>query len=110
MYAVIRQGGHQYRVTTGDVIQIEKIEVEAGQEVSLEEVLAVSTGEGNLELGEPRIAGAVVKAKVVRQGKSPKIDIYTFSRRKAAARTKGHRQPFTEVRIVSVEKNGQALA
>jgi large subunit ribosomal protein L21 len=110
MYAVIRQGGHQYRVTTGDTIQIEKIEVEAGQEVSLEEVLAVSTGEGALELGAPRIAGAVVKVKVLRQGKSPKVDIYKMRRRKGFARSGGHRQPFTEVRIIAVEKNGQALA
>ncbi|MBI1292039.1 50S ribosomal protein L21 [bacterium] len=110
MYAVIRQGGHQYRVTTGDVIQLEKLEVEAGQEVTLEEVLAVSTGEGALEVGEPRVVGAVVKAKVIRQGKSPKVDIYKMRRRKGFARTGGHRQPFTEVRVISVEKNGQALA
>lgn len=109
MYAVIRQGGHQYRVTTGDVIQLEKIEVEAGQEVSLEDVLALSSGE-TLEVGEPRVAGAVVKAKVVRQGKSPKVDVYKFRRRKSYDKRYGHRQPFTEVRIIAVEKNGTALS
>jgi large subunit ribosomal protein L21 len=72
--------------------------------------LALSTGEGALELGEPRVAGAAVKVKVVRQGKSPKVDIYKMRRRKGFERRGGHRQPFTEVRVLAVEKNGQALA
>lgn len=109
MYAVIHQGGHQYRVAPGDMIQLEKIDMEAGAEILLENVLLVSSANG-LEIGEPRVNGAAVKAKVVRQGKSKKVDIFKFRRRKGYERRSGHRQPFTEVRILAVEKNGTALS
>ena len=108
MYAVLRQGGHQYRVAPGDIIQIEKIDAEKGAEVTLEDVLAVSSGD-KLELGEPRIGGAAVKAKVLRQGLGKKIDVYKFKRRKGYEKRYGHRQPFTEIKILSVSRDGRDL-
>ncbi len=108
MYAVIKQGGHQYKVSPGDVIQVEKIEAEAGQEVSFEEVLLVNS-EGGLEIGEPRVTGAAVSVKVLRQGKGRKVKVYKFKRRKGYERRYGHRQPFTEVRVLSVNKDGSEL-
>lgn len=108
MYAVIRQGGHQYRVVPGETFQVEKIETES-KELSFDDVLAVHDG-NNLHLGEPTVAGASVAVKVVRQGLGRKVDIYTFRRRKGASRRKGHRQPFTEVRVVAINLNGKQLA
>lgn len=109
MYAVLKQGGHQYKVSPGDVIQIEKIEAEKGQDVELEEVLLLRSGD-KLEIGEPRVVGASVRAKVLRQDKSPKIEVYKFKRRKGFERRYGHRQPFTELKITAILRNGQALA
>ncbi|CAN5394915.1 50S ribosomal protein L21 [soil metagenome] len=109
MYAVIRQGSHQYRVAPGDVIQIEKIEAEAGTEITIEDVLAVNNGTG-IQVGEPRLGGAAVRAKVIRQGKSPKVEVFKFRRRKAYHWNYGHRQPFTEIRILGVSKDGKDLS
>lgn len=109
MYAVIRQGGHQYRVAPGDVIQIEKIDAEDGAEVALEDVLLLQSGAG-IEIGEPRIGSAVVKAKVVRAGKGPKVIGYKFKRRKGYSKRWGHRQPFIELRILSISKDGRELS
>ena len=109
MYAVLRQGSHQYRVQPGDTIQIEKIEAEKGEEITLEDVLALSNGSG-LEVGAPRVLGASIRAKVLRQDRGPKIDIYKFKRRKNEARRRGHRQPFTEIKIIALAKNGNDLA
>ena len=107
MYAVIKQGGHQYKVAPGDIIQLEKIEGAAG-ELTFEEVLAVHDGE-NLHLGQPRIAEARVTVKVVREAKGKKVVIYKFKRRKGFAKKQGHRQPFTEVRVLSINLNGRDL-
>ncbi len=108
MYAVIKQGGHQYKIAPGDVIQIEKVVAEKGEELLLENVLLIKNGE-KLELGEPRVTGATVKAKVLRQDRSPKVDVYKFRRRKGSDRRSGHRQPFTEIQITAITKNGAVL-
>jgi large subunit ribosomal protein L21 len=114
MYAVIRQGSHQYRVAPGDTIQIEKIEAEKGQIIEIEDVLLVANSEGQVEIGEPRVSGAVVKAKVtflgIGENRGPKVDIYKFKRRKAFEKRAGHRQPYTQILITAVEKNGQPLS
>lgn len=107
MYAVLRQGSHQYKVKPGDTIQVEKIET-SDEEIALEDVLVVNDG-GSLTIGEPRVANAVVKARVLREGKGRKITVYKFKRRKGYSRKLGHRQPFTELRILSIEVDGRAL-
>ncbi len=108
MYAVLRQGSHQYRVSPGDVIQIEKIEAEKGQEVELEDVLMINSADG-VELGEPRVTGAAVKAKVLRQDRGKKVLIYKFKRRKGYEKRQGHRQYFTELQILSISRDGREL-
>lgn len=109
MYAVIRQGSRQYRVSPGDVIQIEKIEAGKGEEVELEDVLLLKSGE-NLEIGEPRVVGASVKARILRQDRAKKVLVYKFKRRKGQENRYGHRQPFTELKVLSISQNGKELS
>ncbi len=109
MFAVLRQGGHQYRVSAGDIIQIEKIDAEKGQTLELDDVLAIGEGE-SLEIGEPRVAGAIVSATVIREGRGKKIRGYKFKRRKGYQRRYGHRQPFVEIKINSISKDGKELS
>ncbi|MGO3891098.1 MAG: 50S ribosomal protein L21 [Paenalcaligenes sp.] len=101
MYAVIKTGGKQYRVTTGQKLKIEQIPADIGQEISLDQVLSVGEGE-SLKVGTPFVDGAVVKATVLAQGRHPKIKIFKMRRRKGYRKTQGHRQNYTEVRIEAV--------
>lgn len=103
MHAVIKTGGKQYRVQPGDEFNIEKLaDAEKGGEVTFEEVLAVGEGE-DLEIGKPLVDGATVTAEVVvAQGKGRKKVIFKKKRRKGYRRKRGHRQPFTRVRITEV--------
>ena len=100
-YAIIRTGGKQYRVNEGDRLRIEKLDVEVGQEVDLDDVLAVGEGAG-LNFGAGALEGSVVKAKVLRHGRGPKIRIWKFKRRKGYECRMGHRQDFTEVQIMAI--------
>ena len=102
MYAVIRTGGKQYRVEQGDVLRIEKLEVGTGENVDFDEVLLVADGD-NINVGQPRVAGAKVTAEVVSQGRHDKIRIMKFRRRKHYRRQAGHRQWFTEVKITGIK-------
>jgi len=101
MYAVFKSGGKQYRVVPGDKIKIETLQAEVGQQVTLSEVLAVSDG-SNVRLGTPLVDGAAVKATVLSQGRHPKITIFKMKRRKHFAKSGGHRQNFTELRIDAI--------
>ncbi len=101
MYAIIVTGGKQYRVEKGDVLFIEKLEVEADSEVKFDEVLAVGE-EGKVKVGAPTIAGASVAAKVVKNGKGKKLNIITYRSKKHSARRMGHRQPYTKVEITEI--------
>ncbi len=101
MYAVVRTGGKQLRVSPGDVIQVEKLPVEPGDTVELGEVLMVSTDEGTT-VGTPTVGGAAVLCKAVRNGKGKKIVIYKYKRRKGFARKQGHRQPFTMLSVTDI--------
>lgn len=101
MYAVIKTGGKQYRVTTGQKLKIEQIPADIGQEISLDQVLSVGEGEA-LQIGAPFVAGASVKATVLAQGRHKKIIVFKMRRRKNYRRTQGHRQNFTEIRIDTV--------
>jgi large subunit ribosomal protein L21 len=101
MYAVFRSGGKQYRAAKGDVLRLEKIEAEEGATVKFDEVLLVGEG-SDIKVGSPLLSGGAVSAKVVRQGKSNKVPVVKFKRRKNYLRQGSHRQFFTEVEITSI--------
>ncbi len=100
MYAVIQTGGKQYRVREGDVLRVEKLKAEAGAKVTFDRVLLV--GEGADVKAGADAARASVNAEVLAQGRGRKVEIFKKRRRKHSRRTMGHRQPFTEVRIVKI--------
>jgi large subunit ribosomal protein L21 len=101
MYAVVKTGGKQYRVSAGEKLKIEQIPAEVGQEITLEEVLLVADGEA-LTMGAPLIAGAKVKAKVLAHGRGDKVHIYKMRRRKHYRKSQGHRQNYTEIEILGI--------
>ena len=98
MYAVIQTGGKQYRVKSGEQLKVELLAAEVGATVSFDRVLMLGEGDG-VRVGAPFVDGAAVKATVVSQGRGEKIRIFKLRRRKHFAKTQGHRQGFTEVRI-----------
>ena len=98
MYAVIKTGGKQYRVETGDVIKVERLGAEVGATLDLDHVLMVG-GDGEIRVGAPMLDGASVKAEVLEQAKGPKLVIFKKRRRKNSRRKRGHRQPLTVLRI-----------
>ncbi|MGE4658076.1 MAG: 50S ribosomal protein L21 [Gammaproteobacteria bacterium] len=101
MYAVFKTGGKQYRAAKGERLRVERLEVEEGATVEFDQVLLVGEG-SNVKLGNPLLSGSKVKAKVTSQGRAKKVDVVKFKRRKNYRRLKGHRQPFTEVEIISI--------
>jgi large subunit ribosomal protein L21 len=101
MYAVIKTGGKQYKVAAGEKIKVEQIAADVGQEVVIDQVLAVGNG-ADLKVGSPLVAGASVKATVVAQGKHDKVHIFKMRRRKHYRKSQGHRQAFTELQISAV--------
>ena len=104
MYAVIRTGGKQYRVAPGDVIRVEKTPVEDGR-VEFSDVLAVSASDGQIgRPGEGRVVGQVVE-----EGRADKILVFHFKRKKQYKKLRGHRQPFTAVRITEIAFDGQSF-
>ncbi len=102
MYAVVRTGGKQLRVSPGDVVNVEKLSAGAGDTVELTEVLLVSSDQGTT-VGTPTVANAKVVAEVVAEGKGKKIVIYKYKRRKNFQRKMGHRQPFTKLAIRDIQ-------
>ena len=101
MKAVIVTGGKQYTVAEGDVLYIEKLNAEAEATVKFETVLAVLDGE-NSKVGAPTVEGAVVEAKVVKNGKGKKIDVIKYKPKKGEKKHIGHRQPYTKVEITKI--------
>jgi large subunit ribosomal protein L21 len=101
MYAVIKTGGKQYRVTSGDKLKIEMLAADVGSEVTFDQVLMVG-GDGDMKLGAPLLSGASVKATVLAQGRGDKIRIFKMRRRKHYRKSQGHRQHYTEVRISNI--------
>ena len=97
MYAIIATGGKQYKVAEGDVIKVEKLGVEAGEQVTFDQVLAVNDGE--LSIGCPTVEGATVSATVVANGKAKKVIVYKYKRKSGYHKKNGHRQLFTQVKI-----------
>ncbi|BCI67427.1 MAG: 50S ribosomal protein L21 [Acetobacter sp.] len=102
MFAVIRTGGKQYRVTPNSVLKIEKLEAEAGSTITFSDVLAVG-GEAGTTIGAPLVAGASVTATVIAQDRLAKIIIFKKRRRQNSRRKNGHRQPVTVVRIGEIK-------
>jgi large subunit ribosomal protein L21 len=98
MYAVVKTGGKQYRVSPGDSIDVEKLPYEVGHQIELDQVLLVANGSG-AKIGQPLVKGAKVKATVTRQAKGRKVVIYKYRPSKRYRRRKGHRQHFTRLRI-----------
>jgi large subunit ribosomal protein L21 len=106
MYAVIRTGGKQYRVAPEDVIEIERLAANAGDQVQFSEVLMVA-GEGGISFGAPRVAGATVAGEVTALTRGPKLVIFKKKRRKHFRRKNGHRQDLMEVRITEILTDGR---
>lgn len=102
MYAVFKTGGKQYRVSEGETLKIEKLEVEPGKKVTFNEVLMIADGE-NVQVGSPLVDKASVEAKVISQGKGKKVNILKFKRRKHYMKQQGHRQLFTEIQIGKIK-------
>lgn len=100
MYAVIKTGGKQYRVSEGDLLRVEKLPGEVGETIALDEVLML--GGETVAVGKPRVEGATVSATIVAQDRAKKIIVFKKRRRKNYRRKNGHRQPYTELRITGV--------
>ena len=101
MYAVIETGGKQYKVTEGDVVFIEKLNVEEGAEVTFDKVLMAGEGDA-VKVGTPIVEGATVTAKAIKNGKSKKVVVFKMKRKKNERKKKGHRQPYTKVEITAI--------
>ncbi len=101
MYAIIETGGKQYRVQAGDVLFIEKLTADAESEVVFDKVIAVGKEDG-MVVGAPTVDGASVTAKVIKNGKSKKITVFTYRSKKDSKRKMGHRQPYTKVEVTEI--------
>lgn len=104
MYAVIKTGGKQYRVTPGMTLKVESLKADVGAKVVLDQVLALGEGD-SLVVGSPRVQGAAVQATVVSHGRHDKVRIFKHRRRKHYAKTQGHRQNYTELSIIEIQKH-----
>jgi len=98
VFAIIETGGKQYKVNEGDVVFIEKLEVEEGAKITFDKVLAVQNNDG-IKTGAPYVNGATVTANVVKNGKAKKIYVMTYKAKKNEKKKMGHRQPYTKVQI-----------
>jgi large subunit ribosomal protein L21 len=101
MYAIVKTGGKQYKVSQGDTMRFEKLDGDVGATVTFDQVLMVNDGE-TVTVGQPRVENAVVSGQIVEQGKAKKILVFKYKRRKGYRRKQGHRQQFTAVRIDSI--------
>ena len=101
MFAIIETGGKQYKVNEGDIIFVEKLDVEEGSTIVFDKVLAVST-DADFKSGKPTVEGATVSANVVKNGKAKKIYVMTYKSKKNEKKKIGHRQPYTKVQIEKI--------
>ncbi len=102
MYAVVKTGGKQYRVSEGDQLRIEKLPGEVGDEVRIEDVLMIG-GTEDVKIGTPRVEGALVNARILEQDRAKKVLVFKFKRRKGYKKMQGHRQAFTRIEITGIE-------
>jgi large subunit ribosomal protein L21 len=106
MYAVIKTGGKQYRVSEGQKVRVEKLSGDKGQSVTFSDVLFVggdASGSGGPKVGRPMVQGASVTGEITAQDRGPKIIVFKFRRRKNYRRKNGHRQPYTELKITGIK-------
>lgn len=103
MYAVIQTGGKQYKVSEGTVLKVEKLEAEAGDKLSLDQVLLLNDENGSVKIGDPVVKGASVTVEVLEQGREKKVVVYKYKRRKNYHKKQGHRQPFTKIKVEKIE-------
>ncbi len=101
-YAIFQTGGKQYQAIEGRTLSIEKLNFEAGADVEFKEVLLVKNGEA-YSVGAPFVAGATIKAQIIKQDRGPKLIVFKFKRRKKYRVKNGHRQPITVIRFMSIE-------
>jgi large subunit ribosomal protein L21 len=109
MYAVFRTGGKQYRAAKGDVLRLEKIEADEGATITFDEVLLIGEG-ADVKVGDPLLSGSSVSGKVLRQGKTKKVNVVKFKRRQNYLRQGSHRQFYTEVEITGISGSGAKKA
>ncbi|MGB2717417.1 MAG: 50S ribosomal protein L21 [Vicinamibacterales bacterium] len=102
MFAIIQSGGRQVRVAPGEVITVDRVDAEAGQEVSIDQILVVEKESGDVLAGSPFVANAKVLGVVEGESRGPKIRVFKKKRRKGMRRTKGHRSTYTRVRITDI--------
>lgn len=107
MYAVIKSGGKQHRVHEGDILQVEKLDLETGVTLDFDEVLLVGDGD-TVKVGEPFVKGGKVSAEVMAHGRGDKVSIIKFKRRKHHMKRMGHRQWFTELKITGIKAGAAA--
>ncbi|MHA7871918.1 MAG: 50S ribosomal protein L21 [Hyphococcus sp.] len=105
MYAVVKTGGKQYRVSKDDILKVERLPGEAGEVITLNDVLMVGEGK-DVTLGEPKVAGAAVAAEILEQGRGPKITVFKKRRRQNYRRKKGHRQLLTVLKVTEILTDG----
>ncbi|MDD5431061.1 MAG: 50S ribosomal protein L21 [Candidatus Pacebacteria bacterium] len=101
-FAIIETGSKQYKVSAGNKIKVEKLNAEEGANLSLDKVLLVAEGD-DVKIGTPYVAGAKVEAKVIKQDRADKVIVFKYHSKTRFRKKKGHRQPFTELEIVSVK-------
>lgn len=106
MYAVIRSGGKQYRITKDDILELERLDGQAGDKIKLDEVLMIGEAGKAPEIGDPLVKGASVTLEVLDQMRGDKIDVIKFKRRKKYRRQLGHKQQLTKVKIAAITKPG----
>jgi large subunit ribosomal protein L21 len=102
MYAIVRTGGKQYRAEPGYIIEVERLPFDEGESINLDDVLLVVPDDHGPVIGQPKVDGAVVKATVVKQGRSPKIFVWKYKPKERYRRRRGHRQYFTRLQIDSI--------
>ncbi|MBL4774150.1 MAG: 50S ribosomal protein L21 [Alcanivoracaceae bacterium] len=103
MHAVIMTGGKQYRVKEGDVLRVEKLGLDEGAKIDFTEVLMTSNGDDAITVGTPHVEGATVSAEVMSNGRSKKVRIIKFKRRKHHMKKMGHRQSYSEIKITTIK-------
>ncbi len=102
MYAIIESCGRQYKVSEGDVVLFEKLDVQEGSNITFDKVVLISNDE-KVEVGSPYVKSAKVEGKVLAHGKHKKIIVYKYKPKKNYRRTQGHRQPYTKIEITKIE-------
>ena len=100
-YAIVETGGKQYTVHPGDTLKVEKLPLEEEDSLELDRVLLVAK-DGNVKVGQPLVEGALVRAQVVAQGRLPKVTVFKFKNKIRYKRKRGHRQPYTELKVTEI--------